>query len=349
MTLPALSVSVPGTLAVTLPEFRLERGEPLVNGLQRLGLDQLERAASGFYDGEEVFGLAVHEARKAMKRIRALLRLVRFEIGEKAYRFENSAMRDIGRLLSEVRSAAVMAYGVEAIREMYGPFLAPDTFGELAERLAIRHDRTEQRVMEDPGIISGVVAKLERAHGRYSSWPTDPQAREVYGFGIRDSFEAIGPGLQQTYGRGRRGMVAAYQRPSPVSFHLWRKSVKYLKYQLELLTPLWPEVLLGMALTLERIGGLLGEDHDLAELLRLVARSPDLCPNPVERSLLKALASQRRFDLQTASRILGRRIYTETPASLNDRFEAFWHSTHVTSEAFAALQTQPAQGYTLGP
>ena len=317
---------------VTLPEFRLEHGEPLGEGLQRLGLDQLERAVSGFYDGEEAFGLAVHEARKAMKRIRALLRLVRFEIGEKAYRFENSAMRETARLLSEVRSAAVMTNGVETIRGMYGLFLAPDTFGELAERLAIRHDRTEQRVMEDPEIIPEVVARLERAHGRYSSWPTDPEARDVYGFGIRDSFEAVGPGLQHTYRRGRRGMVAAYKRPSPANFHLWRKRVKYLRHQFELLTPLWPEVLLGMALTLERVGRLLGEDHDLAELLRLMADRPDLCPNPVERSLLKALASQRRFDLQTASRILGRRIYAETPASLNTRFEAFWDSTHLIPE-----------------
>ena len=283
-----------------------------------------------------------------MKRIRALLRLARFEIGEKAYRFENSAMRDTARLLSEVRSAAVMTHGVKTIRDMYGSFLAPDTFGELAERLAIRHDRTEQRVMDDPEIIPGVVARLERAHSRFSAWPTDPQARDVYGFGIRDSFEAVGPGLQHTYRRGRRGMVAAYQRPSPANFHLWRKRVKYLRHQFELLTPLWPEVLLGMALTLERVGRLLGEDHDLAELLRLVADRPDLCPNPVERSLLKALASQRRSDLQTASRILGRRVYAETPASLNTRFEAFWDSTHLTSEALAAMQAEPARLQTHG-
>ncbi len=332
MTLEVASAPVSDTLVVSLPEFRLKAGEPLGEGLQRLSLDQLEKAVSGFYDGEEAFSLAVHEARKAVKRIRALLRLVRFEMGEKAYRFENAGMRDTASLLSRVRSAAVMTHGVETIQDMYESLLAPDTFGELAERLAIRRDRTEQRVMEDPEIIPEVVANLERAHARYSSWPTDPQAREVYDTGIRDSFEAVGPGLKHTYRRGRREMVSAYKTRSSVKFHLWRKRVKYFRYQLEILTPLWPEVLLGMALTLERVGSLLGEDHDLAELLRLVADRPDLCSNPVERSLLNALTEQRRSDLQIASRILGRRIYAETPASLDTRFQAFWESTQMARQ-----------------
>jgi hypothetical protein len=229
-----------------------------------------------------------------------------------------------------------MCHGVDVIRDMYGTFLAADTFGELADLLTIRRDRIEQRAMEDPELIPRVVTNLERAHARYASWPTNPEAREVYGIGIRDTFEAVGPGMRATYRQGRGEMVAASQAPTPVNIHSWRKRVKYLRYQLELLSSLWPEVLLGMALTLQRIGEFLGEDHDLADLLHLVTDRSDLCPNPVERSLLRALAGQRQSDLETASRILGRRIYTETPTSLNNRFEAFWESTRL------------ARGFSLG-
>jgi hypothetical protein len=108
---------------------------------------------------------------------------------------------------------------------------------------------------------------------------------------------------------------------------------------MEILTPLWPEVMIGMAITLDRIGELLGQDHDLAELLRVIADRPDLCPNPIERSLVSALAQQRRTDLQTASRVLGRRIYAESPVALHDRFQAYWESMELARSVRLASLT----------
>lgn len=315
-----------------LPVFRLRLGEPLGAGLKRLGVDEIDLAISGFYDGEEAFREAVHGSRKSIKRIRALLRLIRYEIGEKIYRFENSWMRDTARLLSEVRDSAVVVGAIEDIRDLYGSFLADGTFEETWEKLVLRRDRIEQRAMEDPKVIPRVVVNLERARSRYASWPTDSDAKPAYGMAIRDGFEAVGPGLRATHARGRCEMVAAYKRPTPQHFHLWRKRAKYLKHQMEILTPMWPEVMIGMAITLDRIADLLGQDHDLAALLELLADRPDLCPNPMERSLMSALAQQRRADLQTASRILGRRIYTETPPSLDSRLQAYWEAMEMARE-----------------
>jgi CHAD domain-containing protein len=327
-----------GNVVLPIPGFRLLTGEPLGTGLKRLSLEAIDEAIHGFYDGEEVFGAAVHTARKSMKRIRALLRLVRPEIGDKVYHFENLWMRDTARLISEVRASAVLVMGAEEIRTLYRPLLAEGTFDEVVERLRARRDRIEAMAMEDPGIIPRVVSNLERARGRYESWPTDPDARGVYGMGLRNEYDAVGPGLRATHARGRREMVTACQVSTPAAFHRWRKRVKYLKHQMEILTPLWPEMMIGMAITLNRIADLLGQDHDLAELLDLLADRPDLCPNPIERSLMSALASQRRTDLQTASRILGRRIYTESPAALEVRIGAYWESMELArTTRFASL------------
>ena len=292
---------------------------------------------SGFFDGEDAFGEAVHTARKSTKKVRALLRLVRSEIGEKVYRFENQAMRDTARMLSGVRSAAVMVNALEDLELLYASLLADGTFEEAHERLEANRDRVETRAMEDPELVPRVVANLERAHSRYSSWPTDSHAREVYGTGIRDRYASIGPGLKATYRRGRSEMVMAYRNPTPGNFHLWRKRVKYLKHQMEIITPLWPEVVLGMVITLDRMAELLGEDHDLVELLDSLTDRPELCPNPMERSLLRALAEQRRSDVQTASRILGRRIYAESPAGLKGRFGAYWESMELARGMALAL------------
>ena len=130
-----------------LPEFRLYAGEPLGIGLQRLSLHEMEVAVSGFYDGEEACGEAVHDARKATKKIRALLRLVRSEIGEKVYRFENASMRDTARLVSGVRSAAVMVNALDDIKVLYGSLLVEGTFEEARDRLTVNRDRIEARAM----------------------------------------------------------------------------------------------------------------------------------------------------------------------------------------------------------
>jgi CHAD domain-containing protein len=287
-------------------------------------MDQLERAAGGFFKGEVGLGGAVHESRKSIKRVRALLRMVCGELPDHIFEFENKSLRDTARLVAEIRMAQGVLNAASSIQDLYGEFLADGTFLELIQRLARRRDLTELKAVEDPNLIGRVVRSLERAYHRFGSWPTDPEAREVYGLGIRDSFDAVRPGLSGTYNAGRQGMVRAYRQSTPDDFHEWRKRVKDMRHQMEFLAPLWPEVVVGTAMTLDRLGNILGDDNDMAELMKLLGDRPDLCPNSRERSLFRALATQRRNELQVAAEILGRRVYAEKPDSLSSRFGEYW-------------------------
>ena len=156
-----------------------------------VAMEQLELGASGFFDGEDQFGDAVHESRKAIKRVRSLLRLVRGELTRKAYRYEDRSLRDAGRMLSEVRSSAAIVDAATLVQDLYGGMLAEGMFDELVNRVTRRRDVIELRVLEDPNLVGDVVRKMERAYHRYASWPTDPDARKVYGIGIRDSFNSV--------------------------------------------------------------------------------------------------------------------------------------------------------------
>lgn len=309
-----------------LPEFRLGADEPLPVGLKRLTTNEMSRAVSGFYDGEEAFGTAVHEARKSTKRIRAVLRLIRFEVGPQVFGYEDRWMRDTARLIGPVRDGYAIVDSFDVLDRIYGHLLVEGALAEVREHLALRRDRLERRVMEDPTLVTTVVENFEKAHGRYSNWPTDPSSRSIYGAGVRDEFAAIGPGFSHTYEAGRTQMVAAYRGASPEKFHQWRKNVKYLRHQMELMTPLWPEVVVGMAITFERIGEMLGQDHDLAVMLQTLDDNQNICPDPVQRSLIRALANQRRADLQTAARILGRRVFAEEPQSITGRLDVYWEA-----------------------
>ena len=77
-----------------VPEgFVLGEEEPLAAGLQRITVEQFDDSI-GRLTGSEGIDLAVHAARKSMKRLRAVLRLVRPELGDTVYRAENAILRD---------------------------------------------------------------------------------------------------------------------------------------------------------------------------------------------------------------------------------------------------------------
>lgn len=313
-------------VVIPLPEFRLGAEEPLPVGLKRLTMTEMSRAVSGYFEGEETFSYAVHESRKSTKRVRAVLRLIRFEIGEQIFRYEDHWMRDTARMVAPLREAYALVETFDVLDRIFGHLLVDGVLDEVRDRLTVRRDRLEARVMEDPELVSKVVANFEKAFGRYSNWPTDPTSRNVYGTGVRDEFAAIAPGFHKTYEEGRAQMVGAYSAFTTHRFHEWRKTVKYLRHQMELMTPLWPEVVVGMAITFERIGELLGQDHDLALLLATLDDDAKICADPVRRSLIRALANQRRSDLQTAARVLGRRVFAEEPQSLTGRLDVYWET-----------------------
>ncbi len=326
MTTLATYLQADQDLASFNVSLQLGDSEPLGEGVKRVTMEQLELAASGFFDGEAVFGDAVHQSRKAIKRVRALLRLVRGELSERVFTFENTSLRDTARLLSEIRASQGVLDAAASIRMLYGELLADGTFEEMLQRLTRRRDLMELQALEDPNLVGRVVRNLERGYNRYSAWPTDPEAMRVYKMGIADSYTSIDPGLGLTYSTGRKNMAQAYRSANAEDFHDWRKRVKDLRHQMEFLAPLWPEVVVGTAMTLDRLGSILGEDHDLAELGELLDARADLCPNPRERSLFKALTAQRRSELRVAAEILGRRIYAERPKSLNGRFGEYWEA-----------------------
>lgn len=305
--------------------FSLSHDEALSSGLRRLALEEFEHGIGALVGGSDI-DAAVHEARKSMKRLRAMLRLIRDSIGEDIYRAENDLLRDTARILAPARDAAVVAAVVEGLRDRFSSHLKRSAFETLERRLVARHDAARRDLIGSGDALRNAVYRLRAAHARYRVWPTeDDEIARAYGRGpLEHSFDTISGGLVRTYRRGRREMALAGDTPTGHNFHQWRKRVKYLRHQIELLAPLWPEVMDGFAATLDRLGDLLGEEHDLSELMRLVAADPGLCADAAERTLISALAHHRRSELQTAAMTLGRRAYAEKPRQFGDRIGSYW-------------------------
>jgi CHAD domain-containing protein len=283
--------------------YRLKAGEPLPEGIVLVAHGRIDHAIAelrGKTDSsaEE----AVHEARKDLKKLRALLRLTRGELGDATFRREDACFRDAGRELAGVRDNDVMLDTLSSLDLPAGM--------ERELRKTIQAHRTNADGDGRRTAAAGVVAMLREARGRVDEWPLE-----------RDSFDALSEGLERTYRRGRRDFRAARADPSVEALHEWRKRVKELWYHHTLLRALWPPVMEALGDEAHQLANRLGDDHDLAMLAAWASEHADAEPEFFEAVEL------RRSELQGEAMALGERLYADKPSAYRRRLRRLWKAS----------------------
>ncbi|HEY6776014.1 MAG TPA: CHAD domain-containing protein [Thermoleophilaceae bacterium] len=285
--------------------YKLKAGEAVPRGIARItrgridhALDELEGRTDS--SPEE----AVHEARKDMKKLRAVVRLVRAEIGDHAYRRENECFRDAGQELSGVRDADVM---LSTLAKLEGEI--PDaTAGDLRQALEAHKLRTAGGARQQAS--AQVVKILTTARRRVGRWPLD-----------EDGFEAVAGGLERIYRRGRKDFRRARAEPTTENLHEWRKRAKDLWYHLTILRTAWPPVMDALADEAHSLSERVGDDHDLAVLLAWAEEHA-----PASAAAIGAPVERRRAELQAGAFELGARLYADKPGAFMRRLERWWEA-----------------------
>ena len=118
--------------------FRFRLAETFEEGCQRIAREQIERAQAQLKGPDDVT-TAVHETRKSLKRLRALLRLIRPAIGESVFHHENTQLREIARILSSARDRHVLLETVAKPVKQVGNVVQELGVGEPLRVLNITH------------------------------------------------------------------------------------------------------------------------------------------------------------------------------------------------------------------
>jgi CHAD domain-containing protein len=291
----------------TLRTYRLEPDEPASEGIRRIARGQIDLACEELAgEGHNDIGDAVHEARKAFKRLRALVRLAREPLGDSVYRRENATFRAAGRALSDVRDAAVLVETLDAVTTRYADELPRRAFSGLRDALVAQADAAHDALADDHQRIEGVQAALDAARDRVDRWPMPADDDDV---------AILAPGFARIYRRGRRALRAAEDEPGSESLHDLRKRAKDLWHAAQVLRPVQPKTFRRLGRRAHDLSDLTGDDHDLAVLLdaahkrhRTLARG--------ERALLVSLVGRRRAELQRDALGRGRKVYARKPRKL---------------------------------
>jgi CHAD domain-containing protein len=275
--------------------YRLKTGEDLAAGIRRIAREQLESALgeiSSATAGDEA--AAVHATRKDIKKLRALLRLIREKIGQEIFREENGRLREVARGLAGSRDARVQLQLVEKLGAQAGA--GSTAFAEIAA--ALQAQIAERADCFGPQRRSAKTT-LQWIGDRLEGWPLEDL-----------KIEDLCWALQFSYERGRKCFRAARRQPTAQNLHAWRKRVKDIWYQARLLQSLKPVVIGEIAKDARTLGQQLGDLHDLAFFrVRLDAETG----REQERAILRGLICARERELEEIALDLGARFFAEKP------------------------------------
>ncbi len=311
--------------------FQLQPEESLRRGLRRLVRKQMDGVLdelTGTHKGPR--DEAVHEARKSLKKIRAVLRLVRPVIGEKAYRRENTCLRDAARPLTEVRDARILIETLDKLLAHFREHIAGRSFADVRKALQSNLRAVRRRVLDEQNAFFVVAQTVSEARERVKGWT-----------GVRDKWSSVGAGLRDTCRQARAAFRDAAADPDATKLHEWRKQVKYLRYQFEVLQPLWLERITELAGEADRMGDVLGDDHDLVVLRQMLTQDSQPADEGEQEALL-ALIDRRRAELTREALLLGERFFQDRPRELARRLKGYWKTWRGEANSTQALAPLPA-------
>lgn len=290
--------SAPDTGAPPVAHFSLKVGESTGSGLHRILLEQTELGAWHLARAR-LSDDHVHEVRKATKRVRAVLRMLSDDIDSRDYVRLNAEVRDLARDLSQIRSAVVQVELLESLGTDDGQLTA-NTVG-LHEELVAVADRQRDGLNET--VVESLLSRLAVVRS------------DIAGTRLHDEENASLGGIRRTYRRGRRSMTNAYEAPTIESFHIWRKQVKYLRHQMEILAWGGTSAASDLVSDLEEIGEGLGLDHDLADLEQAVEGVAPATLSRSSREHLSDVIRSRRAVLELSLKPVAARVYSAKPGA----------------------------------
>lgn len=301
--------------------YRIRRGEPVQEAVERIAMEQVDRARAELRDRELEAAEAVHQARKRFKKLRALLRLLRPSLEKMQFKAENPFFRDLGRRLAGARDAQVLLDTLDALCSGEDQTIDPQDLQPLRDRLLA--DRDAHLEDDQQGLAKHreeVAAALDGYTERLAAWKLDAAG-----------FRALGPGLKRSYRQGRKALARTRRHPTDGDFHEWRKRVKDHWYHSRLLRGVWRGPMKAYSRELKRLSDLLGDDHDLAVFRQALEAVPADVLVPETKARLLDRVSTRQEELRGRAWTLGGRVYAEPPKRLHRRWKAYWGQWRPTS------------------
>ncbi|HZP47350.1 MAG TPA: CHAD domain-containing protein [Vicinamibacterales bacterium] len=301
--------------------YRFKPGRSLAADVRRIADRQLSLAIGELRSaGDHRSDAVVHEARRHIKKARALIRLVHTALGD-AYVASNRRLRVANRMLGAIADGEAMVDTLVRLGQKYRDRLPRRTVAALRAGLLDRERRIGRKAMLER-LLPRVASLLRREQQPITLWTLNTTG-----------FRAVARGLERTVRRARRAARRAEREPTIEHYHAWRRRAKDLWLQVRLLEGRCRDKLLPDERRLEALDGFLGEYHNVVLLERLLVDEALASREDTARCL--RMLRRYQGELRYRAITIGRAIAEEKPRHFVARARRHWQAAKQTTAAAA--------------
>ncbi len=284
--------------------FRIDPRLPLTAEVRRIAKDEIEAMLRHLASAAERPDKAMHGCRKRIKRLRALLRLVRS--GDPDFiREENARYRDIAASLAGLREAAALIETIDRLAESFPEHAAADAFATVRATLKARRNRLLNEEGALAALAEGAAASCRAGLIKIDALvlPGDPeQAADVLADGARGALH-----------KARKALKHAAERGEAEDFHDLRKAVKAHAMHLSLLKRLWPDAVMAQRDAVKGLGEQLGDLQDVFVMRALLAGDGDPLAGKAETKLVDKLLKRFERRLRKTCLAEAEKLFADSP------------------------------------
>ncbi len=291
--------------------FQLRRRESVREGLARIASSLAEPPRRDDSTRADL-PKAIHRTRLALKRARALVRLLRPSLEPRVSDRLGQRLRAAGRRLAGARDATVSL--------------------EVLKRLARRHPAAESAALAQVQARFAQVVrdpKLQPAGANQSLSHAESSLRSTAVALTKASWRKrgwsiLGAGIRKSHRRARRRLRAARDSTEASTFHAWRTASKTLLHQTQILRASASRRTEHWIADLNQLQADLGELNDLAVLSKQLATSPRRFGKKAAMAQTLAILKAEQERRRKAALSRGRRLFSERTPEFVDRLRREW-------------------------
>ena len=293
---------------------RLDPEKPLSRSVPELATFHLEAAITLLEEQRNGPHHAVHQARKSLKRLRALLRLVE-SADRKVLRAVRRNVSDAARHMSEFRDSTALVECAERLHVYLEARHAGDMSAPLREAVERRRDLLALETPASEKLVAPVIVACRKA------------LKDIAGasFGRDDDAASIvAAGRQKNHDKARAILEACHHGGQPEAFHDLRKAAQTTLFQAGFLSDLWPFAFDAEANSAKSLTEVLGHEHDIEVLAHLLQSEPHLFGAIADKDRLASLLMERRAALRHDAMTVAADLYRQSGRKEAKRLVALW-------------------------